>query len=73
MGLVSRAYAPAEAEDTVRTVLADVLHYDRDRPAHYANGRVMTDDVYDMRCDPRDDARPTRTLTAQTYKTSAPA
>ena len=26
-----------------------MLHYDRSRPAHYPNGRVVTDDVYDMR------------------------
>ena len=47
--LESRGYAPDEARDTVLTVLPDVLHYDRTRPAHYPNGRVLTDDVYDMR------------------------
>ena len=47
--LESRGYAPDEAKDTVLTVLPDVLHYDRRRPAHYPNGRVLTDDVYDMR------------------------
>jgi len=47
--LESRGYPPAEARDTVLTVLPDVLHYDRNRPAHYPNGRVLTDDVYDMR------------------------
>jgi hypothetical protein len=47
--LESRGYPPDEARDTVLTVLPDVLHYDRDRPAHYPNGRVLTDDVYDMR------------------------
>jgi Domain of unknown function (DUF4331) len=47
--LESRGYAPSEARDTVLTVLPDVLHYDRTRPAHYPNGRVLTDDVYDMR------------------------
>jgi hypothetical protein len=47
--LESRGYPPAEARDTVLTVLPDLLHYDRDRPAHYPNGRVLTDDVYDMR------------------------
>ena len=25
------------------------MHYDRDKPAHWPNGRVLTDDVYDMR------------------------
>jgi hypothetical protein len=47
--LESRGYAPAEARDTVLTVLPDVLHYDRNQPAHYPNGRVVTDDVYDVR------------------------
>jgi hypothetical protein len=47
--LVSRGYAPAEARETVLTVLPDILHYNRERPAHYPNGRVVTDDVYDMR------------------------
>jgi Domain of unknown function (DUF4331) len=47
--LESRGYTPAEARDTVLTVLPDVLHYDRNRPAHYPNGRVLTDDVYDVR------------------------
>ena len=47
--LESRGYPPAEARDTVLTVLPDVLHYDRNQPAHYPNGRVVTDDVYDMR------------------------
>lgn len=47
--LESRGYSADEATETVLTVLPDVLHYDRDQPAHYPNGRVMTDDVYDMR------------------------
>jgi hypothetical protein len=47
--LESRGYPPAEARDTVLTVLPDLLHYDRDQPAHYPNGRVLTDDVYDTR------------------------
>jgi hypothetical protein len=47
--LESRGYAPAEARDTVLTVLPDLLHYDRNQPAHYPNGRVVTDDVYDVR------------------------
>jgi hypothetical protein len=29
--------------------LPDLLHYNRGRPPHYPNGRVLTDDVYDMR------------------------
>jgi hypothetical protein len=47
--LEGRGYPPEEARDTVLTVLPDVLHYDRSRPAHYPNGRVLTDDVYDVR------------------------
>jgi hypothetical protein len=47
--LESRGYSPAEARDTVLTVLPDILHYDRNGPAHYPNGRVLTDDVYDTR------------------------
>ena len=37
------------ARETALTVLPDVMHYNRTRPAHYPNGRVLTDDVYDMR------------------------
>jgi hypothetical protein len=29
--------------------MPDILHYDRTRPAHYPNGRVMTDDVFSTR------------------------
>jgi hypothetical protein len=47
--LESRGYAPSEARHAVLTILPDMLHYDRNRPAHYPNGRVLTDDVYDMR------------------------
>jgi hypothetical protein len=47
--LESRGYPPDEARDTVLTVLPDVMHYDRGKPAHYPNGRSLTDDVYDMR------------------------
>jgi Domain of unknown function (DUF4331) len=47
--LESRGYPAAEARNTVLTVLPDILHYDRSQPAHYPNGRVLTDDVYDMR------------------------
>ncbi len=42
-------YAPADAERAARTVLPDILHYDRERPASYPNGRVLTDDVYSDR------------------------
>jgi hypothetical protein len=47
--LESRGYPPTEARDTVLTVLPDLLHYDRMEPAHYPNGRVVADDVYDLR------------------------
>jgi len=47
--LESRGYPPDEARDTVLTALPDVMHYDRDKPAHWPNGRILTDDVYDMR------------------------
>jgi hypothetical protein len=47
--LESRGYPPAVARETALTVLPDVMHYNRDRPAHYPNGRVLMDDVYDMR------------------------
>jgi hypothetical protein len=30
-------------------VLPDILNYDGNRAAHYPNGRVLTDDVYDAR------------------------
>ncbi len=32
-----------------RLQAADILHYDRTRPARYPNGRVMTDDVFSAR------------------------
>lgn len=42
-------YSAAEAEATARTVLPDILHYDRSRPASYPNGRSLTDDVFSAR------------------------
>ena len=42
-------YAPAEAKTAARTVLPDILHYDREQPASYPNGRDLTDDVYSDR------------------------
>jgi Domain of unknown function (DUF4331) len=47
--LESRGYPAAVARETALTVLPDVMHYNRSRPGHYPNGRVLTDDVYDMR------------------------
>ncbi|MFH8554592.1 DUF4331 family protein [Streptomyces celluloflavus] len=42
-------YAPAAAEEVLRTVLPDVLRFDRTRPVGYPNGRTLTDDVTDAR------------------------
>jgi hypothetical protein len=47
--LQHHGYAPDEATAAARTLLPDVLHYDRTMPAHYPNGRVMTDDVFSTR------------------------
>jgi Domain of unknown function (DUF4331) len=47
--LESRGYPPEVARETALTVLPDVMHYNRTRPAHYPNGRVLMDDVYDIR------------------------
>jgi hypothetical protein len=47
--LQKHGYPPDEAEAAARTLLPDILHYDRTRPAHYPNGRVMTDDVFSAR------------------------
>jgi Domain of unknown function (DUF4331) len=47
--LESRGYPPDEARDAVLTALPDVMHYDRNQRVHWPNGRVLTDDVYDMR------------------------
>ncbi|MGW9213924.1 DUF4331 family protein [Embleya sp. NPDC055664] len=42
-------YERADAERTLRTVLPDVLRFDRSRPAAYPNGRTLTDDVTSAR------------------------
>jgi len=42
-------YSAAEAEATARTVLPDILRYDRNKPATYPNGRSLTDDVFSAR------------------------
>jgi uncharacterized protein DUF4331 len=47
--LESRGYPSGVARETALTALPDVMHYNRTRPAHYPNGRVPTDDVYDIR------------------------
>jgi Domain of unknown function (DUF4331) len=47
--LQRHGYPPDEAAAAALTLLPDILHYDRTRPAHYPNGRVMTDDVFSAR------------------------
>ncbi|MFD3925454.1 DUF4331 family protein [Streptomyces sp. NPDC058614] len=47
--LQGNGYPPAEASAAAATVLPDVLHYDRGRPAVYPNGRGLTDDVFSAR------------------------
>ena len=47
--LQRHGYAPDEATAAARTLLPDILHYDRTRSARYPNGRVMTDDVFSAR------------------------
>ena len=42
-------YSPGEARAAALTLLPDILRYDRTKPAHYPNGRVMTDDVFSAR------------------------
>jgi hypothetical protein len=47
--LQRHGYSPDEATAAARTLLPDILHYDRTSPARYPNGRVMTDDVFSAR------------------------
>jgi hypothetical protein len=47
--LQRHGYAPDEAQAAALTLLPDILYYDRTMPAHYPNGRVMTDDVFSTR------------------------
>jgi len=47
--LQRHGYPPDEAAAAALTLLPDILHYDRTSPAHYPNGRVMTDDVFSAR------------------------
>ncbi|MEV6702636.1 DUF4331 family protein [Streptomyces sp. NPDC051453] len=42
-------YDAQAAEQTLRTILPDVLRYDRSEPAAYPNGRALTDDVTSAR------------------------
>jgi len=45
----SGGYSAAEAEAAARTVLPDILRYNRAEPATYPNGRILTDDVFSAR------------------------
>src|SRR6185312_14199730 len=48
--LRDHGYGQAEADAAARTVLPDILRYDRRRPAAYpGNGRYLTDDVFTLR------------------------
>jgi hypothetical protein len=47
--LQRHGYSSGEATAAARTLLPDILHYDRTSPARYPNGRVMTDDVFSAR------------------------
>jgi hypothetical protein len=47
--LEDHGYAPDAARAAARTLLPDILNYDRSRPAAYPNGRVLTDDVFAIR------------------------
>lgn len=42
-------YSHDEAIAAAKVVLPDILHYDRNQPATYPNGRSPTDDVYSAR------------------------
>jgi hypothetical protein len=47
--LQRNGYPPDEATAAARTLLPDILRYDPTRPAHYPNGRALTDDVFSTR------------------------
>jgi hypothetical protein len=47
--LEQHGYSHDEAITAALTLLPDILHYDRTKPAHYPNGRVMTDDCFSAR------------------------
>jgi hypothetical protein len=47
--LRQHGYAPDEATAAAQTLLPDILSFDRTMPAHYPNGRSLTDDVFSAR------------------------
>jgi hypothetical protein len=47
--LQQHGYSPDQATAAALTLLPDILHYDRTRPAAYPNGRTLTDDVFSAR------------------------
>jgi hypothetical protein len=47
--LQRHGYSDDEAKAAALTLLPDILHYDRTKPAHYPNGRAVTDDVFSAR------------------------
>jgi hypothetical protein len=47
--LQKNGYSKEEATAAAHSVFPDILPYDRTRPATYPNGRIPTDDVFDMR------------------------
>jgi hypothetical protein len=47
--LQQHGYAPDEATAAAQTLLPDILRFDRTMPAHYPNGRALTDDVFSAR------------------------
>jgi hypothetical protein len=47
--LQDHGYAPDEAVAAARTLLPDILQFNRQKPATYPNGRGLTDDVFSDR------------------------
>jgi hypothetical protein len=46
---MSHGYSPDGARAAALTILPDILHYDRTRPARDSNRRTPTDDVFSLR------------------------
>jgi hypothetical protein len=47
--LQDNGYAPEQAAEAARSVLPDILRYDRARTAAYPNGRALDDDAFSAR------------------------